>query len=66
MKLVLSPKDNLGKIILDEVRSFALEGETLLVVFYSGRTRNYPLMHLWYYESHTSYHTVTPDAGREG
>lgn len=56
MKLILSPKDNLGKMILEDVSGFALEGETLLVVFKSGRTRNYPLMHLWYYESHTDYH----------
>lgn len=56
MKLILSPKDNLGKIILDDVSSFALEGDTLLVVFESGRTRNYPLIHLWYYESHVNYH----------
>jgi len=58
MNLILSPKDNLNKIILVDVKTFALEGQTLLVVFDSGRTRNYPLMHLWYYESHTSYHSV--------
>jgi hypothetical protein len=60
MKLILSPKDNLGKIILTDVSCFALEGETLLVVFDSGRTRNYPLKHLWYYESHTKYHKTEP------
>jgi hypothetical protein len=60
MKLRLSPKDNLGKITLDGVSSFALEGETLLVVFENGRTRNYPLQHLWYYESHTDYHKTEP------
>lgn len=58
MKLVLSPKDNLGKIVLEGVDSFALEGDTLLVVWEDGRTRNYPLVHLWYYESHTSYHIM--------
>lgn len=56
MKLILSPKDNLGKMVLKDVEGFALEGETLLVVFKNGRTRNYPLMHLWYYESHVDYH----------
>jgi hypothetical protein len=60
MKLILSPKDNLGKITLNDVSGFALEGETLLVVFESGRTRNYPLMHLWYYESHVEYHKTQP------
>lgn len=60
MKLILSPKDNLGKITLEEVSGFALEGETLLVIFKNGRTRNYPLMHLWYYESHVDYHQKEP------
>ena len=60
MRLILSPKDNLSKITLDNVVTFALEGETLLVVFEGGRTRNYPLIHLWYYESHTAYHTKEP------
>lgn len=56
-KLTLSPKDSIGKIILEEVTYFALEGETLLVVFKNGKTRNYPLMHLWYYSSEVKYHT---------
>lgn len=64
-KLILSPKDNLGKMILEDVAAFALEGETLLVVFNSGRTRNYPLMHLWYYESHVDFHKTEPLSGKE-
>ena len=63
MKLILSPKDNLGKMTLDNVQGFALEGPTLLVVFENGRTRNYPLVHLWYYESHVDYHKTSPLAG---
>jgi len=59
-KLILSPKDNLGKMTLEDVSAYALEGSTLLVVFASGRTRNYPLEHLWYYESHINYHTTEP------
>lgn len=51
MNLILSPKDNLNKITLKDVETFALEGGTLLVVFKDGRARNYPLIHLWYYES---------------
>ena len=58
MKLVLSPKDNVGKMVLKKVETFALEGETLLVVFKDGRTRNYPLMHLWYYQSHVDNHKI--------
>lgn len=60
MELILSPKDNLGKMTLTDVESFALEGNTLLVVFSSGRTRNYPLQHLWYYESHVNFHKTEP------
>jgi len=60
MKLILSPKDNLGKMVLRDVSGFALEGGTLLVIFNSGRTRNYPLIHLWYYESHVDFHKTDP------
>lgn len=56
MKLIISPKDNLNKITLDKVATFAIEGCTLLVVFESGETRNYPLVHIWYYKSHTDNH----------
>ena len=58
MQLILSPKDNLNKIILEKVNSFALEGPTLLVVFEDGETRNYPLIHLWYYRSHVENHKI--------
>ena len=51
MKLILSPKDNINKIELLEVETFCIEGPTLLVVYKDGRTRNYPMEHLWYYES---------------
>jgi len=61
MKLILSPKDNLNKITLEDVDTFVLEGETLLVVFKDGRTRNYPLQHLWYYQSRVSDHKQTID-----
>lgn len=58
MQLILSPKDNLNKIILENVETFALEGQTLLVVFEDGHTRNYPLMHLWYYRSDVDNHKL--------
>jgi hypothetical protein len=54
MDLILSPKDNVNKLALTGVETFALEGCTLLVVFADGRTRNFPLIHLWYYESRVS------------
>lgn len=59
MRIVLSPKDALAKIYLDNVQSFAQEGVTLLVVFTDGVTRNYPLQHLWYYQSHVAQHKTT-------
>jgi hypothetical protein len=59
MILILSPKDNLNKITLEAVKTFALEGETLLVVFEDGTTRNYPLQHLWYYQSNVENHSLT-------
>lgn len=58
MKLILSPKDNINKITLNDVATFTIEGPTLLVVFEDGRTRNYPLTHLWYYESNVDNHKV--------
>ena len=56
MDIYLSPKDNLNKIKLTDVETFAQEGKTLLIVFKNGRTRNYPLEHIWYYESHVENH----------
>ena len=47
MKLIISPKDNINKLELSGVETFALEGCTLLVVFNNGTTRNYPLIHIF-------------------
>lgn len=49
--LRLVPADNINVIDLENVSGFALEGETLLVVFGDGTTRNYPLRHLGSYHS---------------
>lgn len=51
MTLILSPKDNTNKIILKDVIAFCEEGNTLLVIFKYGKTRNYPHRHLWYWET---------------
>ena len=51
MNLIISPKDNINKVVLKEVETFTLEGNTLLVVYQDGRTRNFPLVHIWYYEA---------------
>lgn len=50
MKLTLSPKDNVNKLELRGVETYAIEGSTLLVVFENGSCRNYPMYHLWYWE----------------
>jgi len=43
--------DHIGKMRLEDVAGVSIEGGTLLVEFENGRTRNYPLIHIWYYES---------------
>ena len=51
MRLILSPKDNSNKLVLENVETFQPEGETLGVVFKDGVQRNYPLTHIWWYGS---------------
>jgi len=51
MDLIISPKDNINKIELHDVETYYIEGPTLLVVFADGRCRNFPLVHIWYYQS---------------
>jgi hypothetical protein len=51
MNLILSPRDNVNKMTLKNVETFCIEGRTLLVVYQDGRCRNYPMEHLWYWES---------------
>lgn len=66
MNIILSPKDNVNKMTLINVATFAQEGVTLLVVFKDGRTRNYPLQHLWYYESNVKNHVVGEKVSKLG
>lgn len=49
-KLIISPKDTTQKLELTDVQYVTQEGNTLLVVFTDGRTRNYPFDHIWYWE----------------
>lgn len=51
MKLILSPKANINKIELEGVETFCDEGPTLCVIFKDGRVRNYPHIHLWYWQT---------------
>ena len=65
MKLILSPKDNINKITLHNVETFAIEGCTLLVVYEDGKTRNFPMQHLWYYESQAPENRSKPEIRSE-
>ena len=53
MRLILSPKDNLDKIVFDDVETYCQEGEWITIVFEDGRARSYPSRHVWYIEVHT-------------
>jgi hypothetical protein len=61
MELTLSPKDNINKLVLKDVETYCLEGSVLLVVFKDGRARNYPLIHLWYYEGRVPEQRTKPE-----
>jgi hypothetical protein len=50
MRLRISPKDSTCKLVVEGVAAFYQEGSTLAVVFEDGSIRNYPLVHIWYYE----------------
>ena len=51
MNLVISPINNINKLVLTNVETFYQENKTLLVVFNNGRCRSYPMEHLWYWEA---------------
>jgi hypothetical protein len=64
MKLVISPKDNGNKLVLEDVETFMPEGPTLGVVFTDGVRRNYPLVHIWWYGPlHADPYRTKPCAG---
>jgi hypothetical protein len=54
MKLIISPKDNGNKLVLQNVETFMPEGNTLGVVFNNGARRNYPFQHIWYWATEPS------------
>lgn len=51
MRVKIKPKDSTSPVFYDNVLSHFLEGETLGLLFETGEVRNFPLMHIWYYET---------------
>jgi hypothetical protein len=51
MKVKIKLKDTTTPIYYDKVLSHFLEGPTLALLFESGDVRNFPLVHIWYYET---------------
>lgn len=51
MIVKIKPKDTTTPVFYDKVVSHFLEGNTLALLFEDGSVRNFPFMHLWYYET---------------
>ena len=51
MTVKIKPKDSTSPVFYENVISHFLEGETLGLLFETGEVRNFPLMHIWYYET---------------
>jgi len=51
MTVKIKMKDTTTPIYFEDVLSHFLEGETLALLFPDNRVRNFPLMHIFYYET---------------
>jgi len=51
MTVKIKLKDTTTPIYYEMVLSHFLEGETLALLFEDGCVRNFPLIHIWYYET---------------
>lgn len=51
MRVKIKPKDTTSPVYYDNVLSHFLEGNTLGLLFDDGSVRNFPLVHIWYYET---------------
>tara|TARA_R110000796_G_scaffold231853_3_gene349894 strand:- start:10679 stop:10873 length:195 start_codon:yes stop_codon:yes gene_type:complete len=51
MKVKIKLKDTTTPVFYDKVLSHFLEGPTLALLFEDGSVRNFPLVHIWYYET---------------
>lgn len=51
MKVKIKLKDTTTPVFYQNVLSHFLEGNTLALLFEDGSVRNFPLIHIWYYET---------------
>lgn len=51
MRVKIKCKDTTTPIFYDKVVSHFVEGPTLALLFEDGSVRNFPLIHIWYYET---------------
>ena len=51
MKVKMKAKDSTSPVYYDNVLSHFTEGNTLALLFKDGSVRNFPLVHIWYYET---------------
>ncbi len=51
MTVKIKLKDTTTPVFYTDVLSHFLEGPTLALLFKGGEVRNFPLIHIWYYET---------------
>lgn len=51
MVVKIKLKDTTTPVYYDEVVSHFTEGCTLALLFKDGSVRNFPMIHIWYYET---------------
>ncbi|MFT6125805.1 MAG: hypothetical protein ACJAVA_000246 [Flavobacteriaceae bacterium] len=51
MKVKIKLKDTTTPVYYENVVSHFMEGPTLALLFEGGEVRNFPLIHIWYYET---------------
>lgn len=51
MIVKIKVKDSTTPIFYDKVVSHFIEGPTLALLFEDGSVRNFPMIHIWYYET---------------
>jgi len=51
MTVKIKCKDTTTPVFYDKVVSHFIEGPTLALLFEDGSVRNFPLIHIWYYET---------------
>ena len=54
MVVKIKLKDTTTPVYYEDVISHFIEGPTLALLFKGGEVRNFPLIHIWYYETKQS------------